>query len=255
MKETFEYILKRNMKDITMIYSIILLVFVVLVMVLRSMGDKVNAQINGMDAMCIIYVLISGIYCYNSHLKLMNQNGISRKTFFWGSFASIAVVSVIISATNLILGIITKVSGLDRGAEGPSMMRINSNFEETFSMGENENPVIYYIKELVIFAFAIILAYQIGRFIAASFVRMGKSGRIGVGAGVPLLLFVILPAFDYKIDSYNILKGINEFFGQIYGTSSGNVYLNGISLIITVFVVSVLTWIIMRKTDIRSYNI
>ena len=168
---------------------------------------------SGIEMPTVIFLFVVGLCTFKETFLMSLQNGISRKTIFVGKLMTIASVAIIMSIIDkiiyLILVLIFKAIG--------SNVAILTSYESMFTM---KSTGAFQIQlESLLFEFVLALAAMaFGYFISIMFYRLNKIGKILVGAGVPVLLFIGIPSIDLTLFNGAITESIARFTTFACGT-------------------------------------
>lgn len=209
IKQTMRYHLTECGKATGLYYLIIacliLLIFIVGAIVNASFVH-VNTSFSGASSM---FLFVLGLNAFKRPFRLYIQNGISRKTHF---------VGFLLSAVCLALTV-TLIDSLYPLLFGNSLS-YSSAFSNLYRV-EGVTPLGILWSFLGNYA---LLCF--GFFLTTLYYRMNKLLKVLVSAGVPLLIFVVLPMLEVFIPNFHLFTGLLELVAWASGTNlfGGPVY-------------------------------
>lgn len=183
LKTPYLYGLKDCGKGLAAGYAAVLLANFVVAMLSMAVSKGTHAadffrgMLFGMNIVNLswIFMLVFGIVMYKQLLLLFIQNGRSRRTMLVSCIAVFATISVILALVNMTADSLST----SRGSIYSMLMKNAVGFSFTRFVWET--------VMLLCISFA-------GMFCAAVFLRLSKFWRIALGMGIPISLFIILPA-------------------------------------------------------------
>lgn len=258
IKSAYQFQLRDHLRSAATYYGILVAVYILLGIGLLTV--KVNGQtsFNGMDMATLIFLFVSGVVCFRESFLMLMQNSVSRKTIFISR-----ILATLTFAGGMAVGdkIILLLGKLFTG--GSTNITFNSLFEQIYSptfVYEQinsapfvmENPFLKHIIMLVFSFLFYLLMFALGYFISVVFFRSNKVGRVALGAGIPVGLFVLYPIIDFSLFGGKISMSIVKFMDFSLGITTGNPYAALISFTIGFILLSMLSWLVMRKAAVKA---
>ncbi|MDR0861345.1 MAG: hypothetical protein LBN30_00990 [Oscillospiraceae bacterium] len=240
LKASIRYQARYQLNSYAVFYGIVAVVYIVLsilfVMMTRRFG--VTPGTMNMDSATVIFALCTGLAVFKENFTMLQQNGVSRRTMFWGRVAITVVASIGMALADALLHAIFKLVLNNTGL----------NTDTLFDMGYGAGLP----ASLAFYAAAYALAAGLGYFIAIVFYRLPKLWKVLVGAGVPILLFVVLPLVDVFLLRGKISDALEWTLKHILGVTGGAP--NPIAPIVSFACLAVamfaLAWATLRKAAV-----
>jgi hypothetical protein len=172
---------------------------------------------SGTSAATVIFLFIVALNSFKEIYKMQMQNGLSRKTILISrTLVSLTVAAGLAVIDELVL-LIFEASTSSTGHNIVYSTLLNQYYETGLS---EIMPATIHL-ESVIYDFFLFLGFMAaGYFLTLLFYRLNKIGKIAVGAGVPILIFVIIPIIDYSITDHKINQTFFRLLYQVLGYTS-----------------------------------
>lgn len=247
IKSTIKYQL-HEYKTTCIVYYAIMIAIIAVSGGMVIFGSNGMLQMNGLESSSIIVVFVIGLCSFTDSFHLLLQNNISRKTIFLGRIATIAISAVGISILNKICN--SLYSLLAQQAEG---LVFGSVIEMSYRKFMNKLTFLPALGTELLFNVALVLAFtMVGYFIAISFYRANKVGRIAIAAGLPVFFFGVLPIAMAMLANSDVIEKIVQLFLIAIGATTGNPFYCIFSLFIVFVVFGALSFLQIRKMQIRK---
>lgn len=198
--------------------------------------EEGSFSVSGMESAVMIFLFVSGIVLFKQNLYLGFANGISRKTTFVSTVLIGATYSVALMIAYYIISVL--------GTSALSLI-----IAKDLSLLVDFVTVPTFIQN-VVSAFNF---FVFGLFIGGLYYRMNKPLKIIVSVGVPITLFVILPA------TLGYLSSVSPKFAMAFnniGTAIVNfmsVEVNQILLtIVEIVLITLLGFLLIRKATVKE---
>lgn len=241
MKKTLKYQLQDLKLSIILFFLIYLTLFVFLSISLSAFttSDSTgNNTISSMDVATTIFTLILGFAIFKEYYWMAAQNGVSRKTFFKSSVYCILITDAILTVLSYIsfvmLNLIFKTAVL-------------SQFELSYPTFEH-NVFVTGITMILFIFVTYNMFFMFGFFISVLFYRASKIGKITIAAGLPILIFFLLPISVSFIPGF--WKKVIEFVLAVSGVASGNPYYGIVTYTIITIIFGLLSYPLVKKAEI-----
>lgn len=191
-----------------------------------------------MDVATTIFTLILGFAIFKEYYWMAAQNGVSRKTFFKSSVYCILITDAILTVLSYIsfvmLNLIFKTAVL-------------SQFELSYPTFEH-NVFVTGITMILFIFVTYNMFFMFGFFISVLFYRASKIGKITIAAGLPILIFFLLPISVSFIPGF--WKKVIEFVLAVSGVASGNPYYGIVTYTIITIIFGLLSYPLVKKAEI-----
>lgn len=254
IKAAYQYQVEEHRSSVIMYYIILLCVLVFSFTLIGISNSKdvgsSGFQFNGMELVTGIFVFIAGMCSFKENLGMLVQNSVSRKSLMIGRILTTATWSFVMAIIDIII---------------PKLfIFIMSLTGETFSSGETMMKIIYGSRVNVFNGFSLYIVSVIfsmslymvlagaGYLIAIIFYKLGRMGKIMIGAGLPITILVVLPVLDLEVFSGQL----SEFYWDIcyiyISTYSIGAHVGIIINLVLFALASVVAWLLMRRAVV--YN-
>lgn len=241
---TYRYQLKDHKYPILVYYLVIVCLLLVMGGALMvTSPDPSNSGLvstGGFEFATIIFLFIVGLCTFKETFLLMVQNSVSRKTMFVGKLATMLTVALLMSLLDTILRLCTNLLLL-RGD-------VSSLYEQFFHSNGQVSTVQLYFGNYFLEVCAALAAMAVGYFITIMFYRLERTGKVIVGAGVPVALLIVLPLIDAELLGARISNALLSILQFVFSSSA---HLIGASLI-TFAVFTVLSYLLMSRASVRD---
>lgn len=231
---------------IILIASVILLTMITGINVNDESHHTVSVSFSGMNITTIIYLFICGLCCFTDNFAMMMQNGVSRKSHFFGRVLTILQISAIMAVIDELLTIVLRL--------------IVSSFGDHYAvfslfdiwMNSDITGVLKFMNSFF-FDFVFYSAtFSFGLMITVIFYRLNKFWRTLLGVGVPVTLFVILPVLDENVTNGAISEVIGKLGRSVYQFAMLRT-INSVLLFVAVNIVFlVISWLASRRAIINT---
>ncbi len=181
-----------------------------------------------------VFLFISGLCAFKENFLFALQSGMSRRTLFLSRLLAFAVLAVFMTVVDYVLGyvfafIFTSTTGLNLiGAANSSM--------QAFGM-------------YLLYAFTML---TLGYCLTILFFRLNRTGKILVGAGVPVFFMILLPMFDGNVTGGVIMKAIGSLLAQILRLISSQSVGGYLIIIGAAALFALLSWLMMRRAVVKK---
>ncbi|HEX3021381.1 MAG TPA: hypothetical protein VHQ24_07630 [Lachnospiraceae bacterium] len=253
IKSSYHYQIKDH-KNSIIIYYLILIGIMVLVFtgmgvsIAREDGTNVSGQIGGFEMSTVIFLFVTALCSFKESFGMLLQNGVSRKTLFTSRIAvTITIAAIMALIDKVILAIFSIFTNLVDNIDSSSI------FEQLYMKKASEMNELQLNIESFIFGFLLYVCVMAGGyFITILFYRLGKTGKVIIGAGVPFTVFMLLPILDTAIFDGRITKAIGKLIDFALGFSNNSPTNAFITFLLGSVVVSAVSWLLMRKAVVKN---
>jgi len=243
----FKYQIKDNIKAIVIFYCIVCAVIVLISIGTATITTSGNSTMGGLDTSTSIFIFIAGIVSFKEPFRMLMQNGVSRKTMMKSKILSALVITFFMAVCTTVLMLIGKA--LTSSMENYNVL---STYEQTYVLkAAGQSGFMVQLYSFIFNFLQYLAVFILGLFVALIFYRCGKAGKIAVGAGVPVTLFLVLPIIDSIFFKMKVTKSILKFFDFAFGITAGKPWAAFISFAVLAVLGLGLSWLLMRRADIR----
>ncbi len=243
LKSVVKYYFSDIKNSVVIFYLIIAAIAILISGSITFAAGNVKGTSGGGEMATVIFIFIVGLNSFKQNFLFLSVNNIPRKRQFQGFVLTALAVSGIMAAVDT-----TYASILSEFVNYSSaFMQIYGNW-----ITQTAKPVI--IVTSFIWSTALYTAAIIGGYlITCLYYRMIKLLKIIVSIGVPVLLFMVLPAVDATLLNGRISKWLNEVLLVLGGFSNGiNPYIAVLSLSVGAAVAAGLSFLLVRKAVVRE---
>jgi len=205
-------------------------------------------MIGGMDAASMIFLFVTGTVVFFEQFKMLTQNGVSRKTMFFGRVATVATVALGMAVIDKALLILFKWVAAKQGGK----MVCTSVFEQLYSARAHElGEKVTHVYSFVFCLLAYLAAQMLGYFISLMFYRLGKAGRVAVSTGVPALLFIVLPVVNFYVLNNRLSTWVKQVTDSMFGFTAQLPSHAFVTLTAVFAAFSGLCWLLSRRAVVK----
>ena len=228
----------------TVTFYIIYLLATLLLTGLFTIGLSSNSGVfqGGQEVVSAIFIFVVGLCTFKDNFRLMLQNGVSRRSAFLGHLCTALTVALGMALVDQIVTLIYRLV---------TWLMPNIRLITAYGMlfGQ-QGPAA--ILGAVVFSFAAYLAlFSIGYCISILFYRLGRLGKVLVGAGVPVFLFIIFPTLDGAFTGGKVTEALWNFLRFIFGANTGSPLRAVISFLVIAAIARAFAWLLMRRAEVK----
>lgn len=231
IKKANYFIGRETFKSAKIFTLIILLLTAFFFTISLIFSDSEGTVTNGLDMSMIIYSFILGLTAYSSYVKMLFQNGISRKTA-WLSITTVFIMLALAFSVVFVL-LFEILNVLFRSYSGVIFTSFSADLVNKFL--PHINYILGVLLKMLITFICLIFAGEIGFTTGTLFKILNKKWKIIIFAGVPALLLVVFPIFFAFMGNHlysRFFIGLMHFlFGVKFSISRSLISLSILSLI------------------------
>ncbi len=246
----FHYQLIQHKKAIFIYYSVIMCITLSLYLgvIVISSGDS-SSSIQGVEVGTAIFLFVVGLNSFKENFGMLLQNGVSRKNLYKSRIAvTFTIAAIMVVIDNVYMLVLKFLSNLSYNFSSGSLYDQIYNNQKTSKIS-----VLQMHSESYLFSFFMYTAFMaLGYFITILFYSMGKRGKIAVGAGVPIVLTMVLPSIDSLFFKGSISTVIYKFLDFAFGISSVNPFHAILTFLMLFLVCSTLSWWLLKRVMIKK---
>jgi len=222
------------------IYGIYLLYFISSV-IFAPLGF--NGHVEGLESASVIFIFVFGLNFFKNQFRMLQQNGLSRKTQFLCS----GIVLLLI--TSAILAVIDCLNSfvLQRTSDF-SMFQMY--YYHRYGAGAGSPRAV--LEGLIWSFFVYAMFGMIGYFITMLYYRMNSSLKVVVSIGVPVFFLIGLPVLDYNLIHVEIIEGIYNLFVLASGFGVANPWNAVISSAIVIALCAGAGFLLIRRAPVKE---
>lgn len=254
IKASYKYQLADHKKSVIIYYFVLISLIIFLfgslaVAVVYEDGTISGSAVNGLDMATAIFLFVTGLCSFKESFGMLIQNGVSRKNIYLGRlFATItlafgmAIIDTVIVMIFKFIGTLSK-DNFYCSTLYEQFYRLHANQLSSFQI-----HVVGFIFDFLLYLTCIALGYLITNI----FYRVNATGKVLLGAGVPVVLFVIYPIFDATVMNGKISMAMVKGLDFAFGLSKQQPSHMFITSIIAFIAFSVLSYLFVRKANIKE---
>lgn len=243
LKAAYRYQLTEFKNSVLVYYLVVVLVVLFFGVTVSFADDSQFHSSGGIEMSTVIFLFVVGLNSFKETFLMLLQNGISRKTMFFGKLSAAAILCTVMMVIDRVLvSIIIGIIGENKS------FRISGLYEEFFYKRMKELDFLQRNLEGILFTLCFyILAFSFGYFITTAYYRMNKAAKIAVSVGLPVSIFFVLPVVDSTITNGRISRFIAYMFGTVLGLKRDQPYNFMISGMIAAGLFLGLSWLLIRR--------
>lgn len=240
LKAAFKYQLADTKKPMIVFYCVLLALFMLMAVGFVLSSADGSARLNGAEIASCIFLFIAGLNSFKEPFLMLSQNSISRRSIYKSHLLLTLVVALIMAVADMLILLCLRLLAANK----PNF-ECTALFEQAFVPFMNGNGFLLYFNLFVFNLLLYIFVFALGYMITILFYRLNKAGKIAVGAGVPVLLFIVLPALDATLLKSTLSRALLNLLKFMFSTP----YAAMVSFAAATVISSILAWLLMRKAQ------
>lgn len=199
---SYRYQMNDHKNSILIYYLIIFLLYIVAEGILNLVSPSIGAEnsMSGNEAISLIFLFVVGLCTFKETFLFSLQNGICRKTLFCAKLLTMVSVAVLMAAADAVVLL------LNRGISALTVGQPTCSLYGTIYGAPDGQSLVMLIPNFFLECLLALAVMATGYFITILFYRLNKTGKILVGAGVPVLFNIILPLIDFRFFHMSISR-------------------------------------------------
>lgn len=260
LSASFRYQISREKKGI-FIYYCVWVGLVVLMTLLTSLFSLLRPEehsvgsivlMNGDTAATAIFAFVAGLCAFKENFAMSLQNGVSRKSLFFGRLCTAAACCLLMAAADECITEITRLVGRLPGIEAAAEPLIVGIYRgDPILM----NPFARVALSIGYDFFLLLFDSGLGYFITTLYYRLNTPGKVAVSVGVPAFFIVGVPVLKMLRDHFHLerlyyaaAEAIVKLARFLFGTP--------LAAMMTYFamfaVVSAFAWLLIRRAALKK---
>lgn len=239
-KASYQYQLRESVPSVLWYYGIVVGIILLLVIITSIFGHA--GTVGSFQGSTVIFLFVVGLSSFKEFFYMANQNGISRKTFYIAKIGCFATLALLMQAADRLVSTIFVTVA-------PSVLHKSEPFLQQIYWGSG----LWY--EITMFVFAVVinlLILVVGFAITLLFFRLPRFWRALVGAGVPILLLIVLPVVDSIYFNFAIMTFFKNFFSVALGLLTNSPWTAILTSVITILLFLILSGLMLRKAEVKK---
>lgn len=246
LKPAFRYTLKNNLKAAAVFLLVIALVIAGICVIASANGGSGSSSFSGFAMAGAIFTLVLGIAGIREDLRMLIQNGISRRTAFANAIIMMAAVSLATAAAGELITGLGQLAAASRGnlsiLDVYQMLYIGQDAGVILSFGQH-------VMSLLFNAALMLMMGVWGSFFSLLFWRLGKFWTVVVAISIPVLCNVV-PWLLYKLGT--AIPTAGRFGSALFRLLAASPW-NCIALFLLLAAVAcVIDGLLLRRVNIRA---
>lgn len=259
LSSSFRYQFSREKKGIFIYYcvwvglSVLITLLFFLFSLAHMTGFSAGAVVmNGDTAATAIFAFVAGLCAYKENLAMSLQNGVSRKTLFFGRLCTAAACCLLMAVADECITEIIRLFGRLPGvyAEAESLVAAIYRGDPVLI-----NPFARIIISIGYDFFLLLFVSGVGYFITALYYRLSTPGKVAVSVGAPAFFIVGIPVFKLLRDRFHFVKLYEAVVGALqqlsrflFGTPAA-----AMATYFAMFaIVSAFAWLLIRRAALKK---
>lgn len=244
LNRAVRYGIRNYLRAAGILLLVMLLIPLVLWVMLATLGGN-GSSFNGYSLSVGVFGLVLGMVGIRENLRMLNQNGVSRRTAFLAEIIAQAAVAVLVSlGVTVILAVYRALPGL--------MARVEVSDVYQMIYGSAATGAAGYLR-LTVFSAALAFALAgVGQFWSVLYWRLSKFWTVTVSIAIPLVVIfgpaALLTAVGDSAVGESIVRAAAAF-GRFFVGSVWNAILVFLALAAVSFGLS---WLLVRRAVIRG---
>lgn len=209
--------IRRNLFSVLAFY----LIYICVICLLAIMRDVLEGSTSGMDIASAVFLLVTGLCCFKESFYFFQSCGVSRRAFYWGTllaglpfgFGMALINSVLNGIYNLFIphtlfhDMLFSNGGLRNALdESHSGTLVTPSWD-----------IVSFLRTFVWMFTLFCCLYFLGMMISLIFYRSNKILKVIIGAGVWLLIIVLLPLCVYWFPVP--MQAVGRFLAEVFFTN------------------------------------
>lgn len=209
-------------------------------------------QFGGIEFATVIFLFVGGLNSFKENFYMGIQNGITRKNIFISHLLEMLVIAGIMALIDQVIMLLGNWL-----AQSIDALIFAGILDVTYPGYALAHGGFLVTVTNLAFKFAIyLLAMSLGYLITQSYYKMNKFLKIMVSAGIPILLFLVLPILDTVLYDQGIItrtmaSRLAEGFTIFMGINTGNPWLGCVFVLLVAAILSGLSWLLIRNAVVK----
>lgn len=199
IKQATRFQLHEYTRPAIVYYMIMLGIFLVTLLLRAFIPGAYNTGNSSVETTTMIFLFVLGLNSFKTPFRIYQQNGVSRMTQVVGFILAALCLSL---AMNIVDSLMPLLFG--------GSLRYRTTYSlvyETFrTVSHGGLSVMSFCWSFLVY----FLMMCLGFFITTLYYRMNKLLKVVVSAGVPLLLFFVLPMLEIFVPSFRLFTWLME---------------------------------------------
>ena len=211
-------------------------------------GENDTIVMSGITFSSAIFIFIVSLNSFTENFRFSLQNGVSRKTLFLARLCTAGATSLFMAVVDQVIHVLISL------VEEPLSHLVSIPLFQLIYPQTFENPVLGFFLS-VVFSFCLLLFISnVGYAIVMMFYRVGKLGKVLLGAGIPAALVFGIPAikaFDTLYFGERLRAFGNAVISPVLDFAFNTVPNCMISLLLLAALFALFDWLLLRRATIR----
>ncbi len=216
------------------------------VYVTTNQRESSTGVVGGISSATPIFLFVLGLCTFKENFQMLLQNGVSRKSVFWGHGLAAVCIALGTTIIDFILGALAQLlfrAGLGAAAVGWEMITASSSNAAGLGM------FAAIVQSFCTYLFCICLGY----FITILYYRLSRTGKIIISVGVPVFLMVAPGVAAFQMTKNQVLF---SWFTNLVRDYHNFIAAHPAFVMLEYFLgaafFSLFAWLLMRKAILRK---
>lgn len=247
LKAALKYQIHEFIRPLIIFYIVVYALLIYMGIQQAIMAERgLTVEFSGLEMASGIFIFIVGLNSFKTTFQLFLANGVSRKTMFKSYLGAVAPLAALMALVDSINSLVLSSVG-----------NFHSMFYQVYSVRYGEISTFgakmqVFWEGFVWMTLLYVMIAMTGFFLTTIYYRMGKSLKLIVSVGVPVLLVIILPYIDSNILDGAISKAMDHFFRIVWGMNDRNPYIAVLTCFVTFAVFSGFSFLTMRRATVKE---
>ena len=248
LKPALQYRIPDLLKGAGIFYGIMVLVLLVIYTLLTiTVGRDSNStgSFSGYGMASTISTFIFGLCMIRSDLRLLLQNGASRRTAYAATLCAAVVVALLLAVAGELLSTAAQVL-----LAGQSSFRVTDIYWLTFAPeGPGSASLLQHIESIACYFGLFLSAFLCGGFLSMLYYRLNTFWTWLVSIAVPVLLFAGGPLLAIRLAQFPFFVDFVNFIGSML---MGSPWTFCLLFLFIGAVFAAVTWLLLRRAPVKA---
>ena len=246
---SYRYQMADHKKSILIFYVVIVVLSLIFgfstTLIINGNDAAVHGSTSGNEMATVIFLFVVGLCTFKETFLISLQNGVSRKTLFTAKLLTMLSVAVIMAMIDKIFFLLYAAALSITN----SQVTASTFYEALYpSSTAGAGPLMLHAESFFFEVLLALAAMAAGYFITIMFYRLSKTGKVIVGAGVPVLFLMAIPWADQYFFNGKITIALVKLIMTAVNTPSHM----AVTCLLAIVVFNALAFTLMRKAVVKQ---
>ena len=244
LNRAVRYGIENYLRAVGVLLLVLLLIPLALWIMMTAMGGN-GSNFNGYSLSVGIFGLVLGMAGIRENLRMLNQNGVSRRTAFLAELISQAAVAVLVAlGTTALLAVYQAIPGMMGRVYVSDIYQLVYEGEATGAAG--------YLRTVVFSAAMCFALAGVGQFCSVLYWRLSKFWTVTVSIAIPLALIFAPAALLTAVGDSAVGEAVVRTLAAFGRFFVGSVWNAALVFLVLAAVFFALRWLLVRRAVIRG---